>query len=53
MIFSQQRPGLNEKIFTLYKFRTMTDEWDENGELLPDSVRLTEVRQVPEIDVTG
>lgn len=41
VIFSQQRPGLNEKIFTLYKFRTMTDEWDENGELLPDSVRLT------------
>jgi undecaprenyl phosphate N,N'-diacetylbacillosamine 1-phosphate transferase len=41
VIFSQQRPGLNEKIFTLYKFRTMTDEQDENGELLPDSVRLT------------
>jgi len=41
VIFRQQRPGLNEKIFTLYKFRTMTDERDENGELLPDSVRLT------------
>lgn len=41
MIFKQQRPGLNEKIFTMYKFRTMTDERDENGELLPDSVRLT------------
>ena len=41
VIFKQQRPGLNEKIFTLYKFRTMTDERDENGELLPDSVRLT------------
>ncbi len=42
VIFKQKRPGLNEKIFTLYKFRTMTDERDEKGELLPDSVRLTE-----------
>jgi len=41
VIFKQQRPGLNEKIFTMYKFRTMTDERDENGELLPDGVRLT------------
>lgn len=41
VIFKQPRPGLNEKIFTLYKFRTMTDERDENGELLPDEVRLT------------
>lgn len=41
VIFKQERPGLNEKIFTLYKFRTMTDAKDENGELLPDSVRLT------------
>lgn len=41
VIFKQKRPGLNEKIFTLYKFRTMTDERDEKGELLPDSVRLT------------
>ncbi|MGB4386111.1 MAG: sugar transferase [Caldicoprobacterales bacterium] len=41
VIFKQKRPGLNEKIFTLYKFRTMTDERDENGELLPDNVRLT------------
>lgn len=41
VIFKQKRPGLNEKIFTLYKFRTMTDERDKFGELLPDSVRLT------------
>jgi len=41
VIFKQKRPGLNENIFTLYKFRTMTDERDKFGELLPDSVRLT------------
>ncbi len=41
VLFKQKRPGLNEKIFMLYKFRTMTDERDKNGELLPDSVRLT------------
>lgn len=41
IIFKQERPGLNEKIFTLYKFRTMTDEKDESGKLLPDEVRLT------------
>lgn len=41
VIFKQERPGLNEKIFVLYKFRTMTDDKDINGELLPDSVRLT------------
>ena len=40
-IFKQKRPGKNEKIFTLYKFRTMTDEKDENGNLLPDEKRLT------------
>lgn len=41
VIFKQKRPGKNEKIFTLYKFRTMTDEKDDNGDLLPDSQRLT------------
>lgn len=41
VIFKQERPGLNEKIFTLYKFRSMTDERDENGELLPNNLRLT------------
>lgn len=41
VIFKQERPGLNGKIFTLYKFRTMTDKKDENGNLLPDDVRLT------------
>ena len=41
VIFKQKRPGLNEKIFTMFKFRTMTDARDENGELLPDEIRLT------------
>lgn len=41
VLFTQERPGLDEKVFKLYKFRTMTDERDENGELLPDEVRLT------------
>lgn len=41
VIFTQDRPGKDEKIFKLYKFRTMTDERDENGELLPDEERLT------------
>lgn len=41
IFFKQERPGRNEKIFTLCKFRTMTDERDENGNLLPDNVRLT------------
>ncbi|WP_096185791.1 sugar transferase [Evansella halocellulosilytica] len=40
IIFKQDRPGMYEKVFTLYKFRTMTDERDENGELLPDHIRL-------------
>lgn len=41
VLFSQERPGKDEKIFRMYKFRTMTDERDENGALLPDEVRLT------------
>ena len=41
ILFKQQRPGKNEKIFNMYKFRTMTDARDDNGELLPDEVRLT------------
>lgn len=41
VIFKQQRPGLNAQPFDMIKFRTMTDEHDENGELLPDEVRLT------------
>lgn len=45
VLFKQERPGKGEKIFTLYKFRTMTDEKDENGELLPDEVRLTKFGQ--------
>ena len=41
VIFKQKRPGLNEKVFTMYKFRTMTDKKDINGNLLPDKDRLT------------
>ena len=40
-LFTQERPGKNEKVFKLYKFRSMTDERDKNGELLPDEIRLT------------
>ncbi|MGG0789384.1 MULTISPECIES: sugar transferase [Bacillaceae] len=42
VIFKQERPGLNGKPFFLYKFRTMTDEKDENGDLVPDEKRLTD-----------
>ncbi len=51
VLFKQERPGMidkktgEEKIFTLCKFRTMTDERDENGELLPDEIRLTKFGQ--------
>lgn len=41
ILFCQERPGKDAKIFKLYKFRTMTDERDENGALMPDEVRLT------------
>lgn len=41
VLFTQDRPGRDEKIFKLYKFRTMTDQRDEHGELLPDEERLT------------
>ena len=41
VLFTQERPGKDEKVFKLYKFRTMTDQRDENGELLPDADRLT------------
>ena len=41
VIFRQDRPGKDEKVFTLYKFRTMIDARDDQGELLPDSERLT------------
>jgi len=41
VLFRQPRPGRNEKVFNLYKFRTMTDERDADGNLLPDEVRLT------------
>lgn len=46
VIFVQERPGLNEKVFKLYKFRTMTDAKDENGNLLPDAVRLTKFGKI-------
>jgi undecaprenyl phosphate N,N'-diacetylbacillosamine 1-phosphate transferase len=41
IIFKQNRPGFNEKVFKMYKFRTMTDHKDEDGNLLPDEIRLT------------
>lgn len=41
VIFKQSRPGMNEEIFNIYKFRTMTDKKNENGEILPDEIRLT------------
>lgn len=46
VLFKQDRPGLNEEIFTMYKFRSMTDERDENGELLPNHIRLTKFGKV-------
>lgn len=46
IIFKQERPGLNEKVFKLYKFRTMTDKKDEDGNLLPDKGRLTKFGKI-------
>lgn len=46
VIFKQERPGKNEKIFTLYKFRTMTNKKDEDGNLLPDEKRLTKFGKI-------
>ncbi len=46
VIFKQKRPGKDGKIFTLYKFRTMSDKKDENGNLLPDKDRLTKFGKV-------
>ncbi len=46
IVFTQNRPGKNEKIFKIYKFRTMTNEKDENGNLLPDRKRLKGVGKI-------
>lgn len=46
VLFTQDRPGKDEKIFKLYKFRSMTNQRDENGNLLPDDVRLTKFGRV-------
>lgn len=43
ILFTQDRPGKDERVFKLYKFRTMTDARDENGNLLPDEIRLTKL----------
>ena len=46
VIFKQDRPGKNEKIFRLYKFRSMSDKKDKNGKLLPDTQRLTKFGKI-------
>ena len=46
VLFTQDRPGMNEKIFKLYKFRSMTDARDESGNLLPDDIRLTKFGKI-------
>ena len=46
ILFSQERPGLHEKIFKIYKFRTMTDKRDADGNLLPDAERLTKFGKI-------
>lgn len=45
-LFRQKRPGKNEKIFTMYKFRTMTNKKDKDGNLLPDELRLTKLGKI-------
>lgn len=45
-IFRQKRPGKNEKIFTMYKFRTMSNKKDKDGNLLPDELRLTKLGKI-------
>ena len=45
-IFRQKRPGKNEKIFTMYKFRTMTNKKDKDGNLLPNELRLTKLGNI-------
>jgi lipopolysaccharide/colanic/teichoic acid biosynthesis glycosyltransferase len=45
-LFAQKRPGLHGKIFTIYKFRTMSDERDEKGELMSDEVRLGKIGKI-------
>lgn len=46
ILFTQERPGLHEKIFKIYKFRTMTDKRDAHGHLLPDAERLTKFGKI-------
>lgn len=46
IIFKQQRPGLQERIFCMYKFRTMTDDKDNDGNLLPDELRMTKFGRI-------
>lgn len=46
VLFRQKRPGKNEKIFTMYKFRTMTNKKDKDGNLLPDELRLTKLGKI-------
>lgn len=46
VVFTQPRPGKNGKVFNVYKFRSMTDERDEQGDLLPDEIRLTKFGQL-------